>query len=278
MSPYRHGRHELGQNFLTNRRIIDDVVGLVEPTSGPIIEIGAGDGALTLPLGRLGRPIAAIELDAHLAATLRRRCGPGVTVEQADFLRYRLPLTPHVLVGNLPFHQTTAMLRRILHAPGWTDAVLLVQWEVARRRAGVGRATMMTAQWSPWFTFTLAGRVPASAFTPRPGVDGGLFTIVRDAAPALPESERRGFQALVHRVYTGRGRGLAQILAASTALASAPAAASWLARHGFRGTDLPGDLTTHAWIDLYRTTGVSPPPAPRRRPRPRARRGGNLEP
>src|SRR5699024_11383810 len=89
----------------------------------------------------------------------------------------RVPYTTlfrSVLVGNLPFHLTTAILRRIFRAPGWKHAILLVQWEVARRRAGVGGATMMTAQWWPWFDFELGRRVPARAFTPRPNVDGGV--------------------------------------------------------------------------------------------------------
>ena len=249
MPTYRHGRHEHGQNFLTDHATIATIVRLVDDTSGPIIEIGPGDGAHTGPLARLGRPLTAVEIDPRRAASLRRRCA-GVRVEQADFLRFRLPTTPHVLVGNLPFSQTTAILRRILHAPGWTDAVLLVQWEVARRRAGVGGASMMTAQWWPWFTFEQAGRVPAAAFTPRPGVDGGLLVIRRDPAPAVPVARRRAYQGLVHRVFTGRGRGLAQILA-RTALGSAPAARAWLAARGLRAHDLPKSLTRQDWIDLY---------------------------
>lgn len=105
-----------------------------------------------------------------------------------DFLRYRLPRTPHTIVGNLPFHHTTAMLRHILHAEHWTASVLLVQWEVACRCAAVGGATMMTAQWWPWYDFGLAGRVPASAFTPRPGVDAGLMTWDGAAAAAQAQA------------------------------------------------------------------------------------------
>lgn len=267
MPTYHDGRHELGQNFLIDPAVIATIVDLVGATSGPIIEIGAGDGALTTPLSRLRRPLTAVEIDGRLAEALRRGRTRGVRVEQADFLAYRLPPTPHVLVGNLPFHHTTAILRRILHAPGWTDAVLLVQWEVARRRAGVGNSTMMTAQWSPWFTFGLAGRVPAHAFTPRPGVDGGILKIRREPSPGIPLSERGRFHGLVHRVYTGRGRGLAQILARTTALGSTGDAARWLATHGIERAALPKAMTPTAWIDLYRTTGTSPPRGPRRPPR-----------
>ena len=145
MPTHRHGRHEHGQNFLTDHSTISTITQLVATTKGRIIEIGPGDGALTAPLARLGRSVTAVEIDARLARRLIDRLPSRVDVITDDFLTYRLPTSPYVLVGNLPFHQTTAMLRRILHAPAWTDAILLVQWEVARRRAGVGGATMMTA-------------------------------------------------------------------------------------------------------------------------------------
>ena len=255
MPTYQHGRHEHGQNFLTDPSTIATVTRLVAATKGPIIEIGPGDGALTTPLAGLNRPVTAVEIDTRLARRLTQRLPPHVEVVADDFLTYRLPTSAHVLVGNLPFHQTTAMLRRILHAPAWT----VVQWEVARRRAGVGGATMMTAQWAPWFDFSLHGRVPARAFTPRPGVDGGILTIHRRKHPLLPQAQRRQFHALVHRISTGPGRGLAQILARITSLGSPQAAQAWLTRHGVTPDGLPKDMPVEAWADLFKTTGSSPP-------------------
>ena len=255
MPTYAHGRHEHGQNFLTDRATLAAMTRLVGATTGLIVEIGAGDGALTVHLARLGRPLTAIEIDPDMGAALAARVGPDVDVVTGDFFAHRLPHGAHVLVGNLPFHLTTAILRRILRAPGWTDAVLLTQWEVARRRAGVGRTTMMTVQWAPWFRFELAGRVPARAFTPRPGVDGGILIVRRRSEPRLPTDARRDFQALVHRVFTGRGRGLARILARTTRLGTVPAATVWLARHGLQPSALPGDLGTDARIELFGLSG-----------------------
>lgn len=118
---------------------------------------------------------------------------------------------------------------------------------------------MMTAQWAPWFEFTLHARVPSRAFTPRPGVDGGILSIYRRKHPLLPSEQRRQFRALVHRVYTGPGCGLAQILARNTALGSARAAQAWLSLHGVTAARLPKDLPVEAWVDLFKTTGASPP-------------------
>lgn len=246
MRTQRPGRHELGQNFLVDKNTIETLVKLVAETGGPIIEIGPGDGALTLPLQRLGRRLTGVELDDRRARRLAGRAQPPTEIVNADFLRFPLPRTPHVLVGNLPFHLTTAMLRRILHAPGWTEAVLLVQWEVARRRAGVGGATMMTAQWWPWFEFRLVTRVPATAFRPMPGVDGGVLTMTRRTRPLVGHEDRERYQAFVQRAFTGRGRGIVEILAASRETRR------WLQAEGIAPTALPKSLTARQWAEVFR--------------------------
>ncbi len=252
MRTHHDGRHENGQNFLVDRTVITAVVDLVARTRGPILEIGCGSGALTLPLQSLGRPLTGVEIDLDRVRELRRRVGPGTSVVHADFLRHRPPHGPHVLVGNLPFHLTTAMLRRIVHAEGWTDAVLLVQWEVARRRAGVGGATMMTAQWWPWYSFALVRRVPATAFHPRPGVDGGLMTVTRRDTPLVDARQRRRYQSFVHRVFTGRGRGVPAIVRAAHPSARTSA---WARRHHVTDRTLPRDLTAEQWAELFALCG-----------------------
>ena len=258
MPTFQPGRHENGQNFLIDRRVIDDIVALTRDTTGPIVEIGPGDGALTRPLARLNRPLTGVEIDPERARRLAAGMPGHVRIVPADFLRHRLPDAPHVVVANVPFHVTTAILRRLLRAPAWTDAILLVQWEVARRRAGVGGASMMTAQWAPWFAFELHRRVPADAFRPRPSVDGGLLVVRRRTEPLLAGGQRGRFQRLVHAGFTGPGRGIADIVARA-GLLSGRAASAWAARHGISGRALPRDVPVRAWVDLFCTTGSSPP-------------------
>lgn len=234
------GRHELGQNFLTHPATITKIVDLVARTDGPILEIGAGSGALTVPLARLSRPLRAIDIDEHRVQQLRHRL-PDVDVEHADALRE--PFDRPVIVGNLPFHLTTPILRRLLNAPAWQHAVVLTQWEVARKRAGVGGSTMMTAQAAPWFEFTLHGRVPAHRFSPRPSVDGGILGIRRRQPPLLDPRDRRAYERFVREIFTGRGRGIGGILKSRGLRLPAS-----IPRHA-----LPRDLTTVQWIELWHT-------------------------
>ena len=251
MPTYHGGRHEYGQNFLNDHAVIQDVIALVDDTHGPIIEIGTGGGTLTEPLSRLARPLTGVEIDPRQVRRLGQKL-PGVTLVTADFLDYRLPKHPYVVVGNLPFHITTAVLRKLLHADGWNRAVLIVQWEVARRRAGVGGATMMTAQWWPWIDFTLHGRIPSSAFTPSPGVDAGLLVMAKRRKPLLPLQRRSAYRTFVHSVFTGKGKGIRDIVERLLRGLSASAALRcWLHAEGLQPAALPRNLTAEQWTGLF---------------------------
>ncbi|MCT1434212.1 MULTISPECIES: 23S ribosomal RNA methyltransferase Erm [Dietzia] len=241
------GRHELGQNFLVHTPTLEKIANLIAGTQGPILEIGSGNGALTRHLARLQRPLTAIDIDEHRVAKLRQRM-PGVTVEQADVLAY--PLTTPVVVGNVPFHITTPILRRLLATGTWQHAVLLTQWEVARRRAGVGGSTLLTAQTAPWFTFTLHGRVPSTAFHPRPGVDGGIIHIIRRPTPLVPVMQRRAYERFVRAIFTGRGGNLDRIVQQATQ-APRDLIRDKLRKAGISPRALPRDLRPEQWATLW---------------------------
>lgn len=224
------------------------MVSLVGRTAGPILELGAGDGALTRPLSRLGRDVTALEIDEHRVHKLRRKF-PSVTIVHGDALT--CPLNEPVVVGNVPFHLTTPILRRLLESSSWEDAILLTQWEVARKRAGVGGSTMMTAQSAPWFTFGLEGRVPSWGFTPRPSVDGGILVVHRRHTPLLRESDREGYERFVRAAFTARGRTLAEIIQ-NAGRTSAKNARRAIQSAQIKGSKLPRDLDAAQWVALWK--------------------------
>ncbi|MFT0847742.1 23S ribosomal RNA methyltransferase Erm [Actinomycetaceae bacterium L2_0104] len=245
------GRHELGQNFLHHRPTLERIALLVASTSGSILEIGAGGGALTGALGVLGRPLTAIDIDEHRVRKLRGKF-PGVDVVHADAMTY--PLDAAVIVGNVPFHLTTPLLRRILSETRWNHAILLVQWEVARKRAGVGGSTMMTAQSAPWYVFHLEGRVGRECFTPMPSVDGGILRIERRRAPLLPPADEPGYASFARAMFTGPGGSLHRILA-RTARMNQHRALGIVRKAGIRPSALPRDLTPEQWVALWYAAG-----------------------
>lgn len=242
------GPHERGRNLLLDRRFpaaMADILRHAPPR--PVLELGAGDGAVTRALLALDRPLTAVEIDAASVRRLRRRFGGRVTVHHADLLRFQLT-GPHDVVSNVPFGITTPVLRHLMPQSDWRTGVLLVQWEVARKRAAVGGTTMLTAAWWPWFTFELGPRVPAAAFAPAPSVDGGVLVVRRRGQQLVTEQERPAYQRLVRAVFTGRGAGLAGVL--DTHLPRR-GTRRWLTSRGLPAAALPRELDAADWVSLH---------------------------
>ena len=100
-----------------------------------VLDIGAGEGALTAHLVRAGARVVAVELHPRRAAVLRERF-PGITVLHADAAAIRLPGRPFRVVANPPYGISSSLLRTLL-APGsrLVAADLVLQRAVARRYA-----------------------------------------------------------------------------------------------------------------------------------------------
>jgi 23S rRNA (adenine-N6)-dimethyltransferase len=204
-TPRDERRRRLGQNFL-RPELADALVADAAFGAGDlVVEIGAGRGACTLALARRGVHVIALERDPHWAEELRRavrRLGLArVTVVRCDALRYPMPRRPFRAMGSLPFGATTAMLRHLLddRGSGLQRADLLVQWEVARKRAAVPPTTMLSTAWAPWWSFAVGRRFPADSFRPVPSVDAAVLRVTRRVPPLLPEHMAGAYASFVRR-------------------------------------------------------------------------------
>ncbi len=194
-------QRELGQNFLVDDRLISRFIAGLDLLPGElVVDLGAGSGALTLPLARAGAEVWAVEVDPGWAARLTaaaRRAGLGgiVRVIETDLRRFRLPRRPYRVVANPPFGLTTEVLGLLLDDParGPRRADLVLQREVARKLAAAPPATLHAAAWAPWWRFELGLRVGREAFRPRPSVDARVLTVTRRGEPVLPPWLAPGF-------------------------------------------------------------------------------------
>ena len=243
------GPHELGQNWLVDRRFPAEMAEVLRHAPPyPVLELGAGNGAITSALVAAGFRVTALEIDPECAARLRRVFAGQAAIVEADMLRFEFGVQPHHVVANVPFSVTTPLLRRLVGQQHWDTALLVLQWEVARKRAAIGGATMFTASWWPWYEFSLCGRVPAAAFAPRPSVDGGILLLRRRKAPLVRASERRSYQDLVRLAFTGSGRGLPGILHGCV---PGRAVRDWMAAEAISQRALPRDVTARQWASLH---------------------------
>jgi 23S rRNA (adenine-N6)-dimethyltransferase len=142
-----------------------------------VLDLGAGDGALTAPLIRAGARVVAVELHPGRAARLRRRFGDA-TVVHADAASLPLPARAFRVVASPPYGITASLLGLLL-APGsrLVAADLVLQRAVVRRYADDhGPAAARRTR-----TFRMAAglALPRRAFRPPPQVDSAVLVIRR---------------------------------------------------------------------------------------------------
>lgn len=148
-------RKRFGQHFLTDPGIVDAIVNAISPQEDDVIvEIGAGSGAITVPLARHCGSLHAVELDRDLAARLRTlfQDNERVKIYEADALSFDFSSlgTSLRVVGNLPYNISTPLLFHLLaQRDVITDMHFMLQKEVVDRMAAnpgskaFGRLTIM---------------------------------------------------------------------------------------------------------------------------------------
>jgi len=186
-------RKSMGQNFLADPALAGSIVrrARLKPDD-VVLEIGAGLGALTLPLAAQAGHVFAVESDKKIAAILNDELlassVENVTIIEEDILRCDIRALvdrahkPLKVAGNLPYHISSQVLSQLINSRQVIEAAFLMfQKEVAERLTAkpgtktYGRLSVLIqycAETTPLVS------VSAKAFFPRPNVDSQVVGIV----------------------------------------------------------------------------------------------------
>ena len=194
-----------GAHFLRDRTLIAQLVRACGAGQGRLVlDLGAGDGAITAALAQAGARVIAVERDPRLAARLRRRFDgePRVRVVEADLRRVPLPRREFLVAASPPFSLTTALCRRLLGDPAvpLAGAELIVQWGAARWLASPRPRDAETAWWAARYQIRLTQVIGAASFAPPPRVDAARLS-VRPRTEALSPHGQRLLRALLRAAY-----------------------------------------------------------------------------
>ena len=219
-------KKSFGQHFLHEKRYIDRIVSSIAPKDGDtLVEIGPGEGAMTLPLLAVAKRMTAIELDTDLIPGLQQRAAAigDLRIVHSDVLKVdfgalaaELGAERLRIAGNLPYYISSPILFHCVeHAAAIQDMHFMLQKEVVDRMAAepgskvYGRLSVMlqlACRVTPLFT------VPPGAFRPPPKVDSAVVRLVPLPADQRPAGDPAKIHAVVKAAFAMRRKTLANTL------------------------------------------------------------------
>jgi 16S rRNA (adenine1518-N6/adenine1519-N6)-dimethyltransferase len=215
-------RKRFGQHFLHDQNIIHKIISSVNPQPGQnIVEIGPGQGALTLPLLKRCQKLTAIELDRDLIPILQRKSADigELTLVNQDVLNFDLSALdlspPFRLVGNLPYNISTPLMFHLLTSSALiSDMVFMLQKEVAQRIIAkphnklYGKLTVMMQYFcDSEYLFD----VPPGCFSPPPKVDSAVIRL-RPHATLPVNVDVDGLEKVVSAAFNQRRKTISNSL------------------------------------------------------------------
>jgi 16S rRNA (adenine1518-N6/adenine1519-N6)-dimethyltransferase len=214
-----------GQCFLTDERYVHRIVEAVAPSPDePILEIGGGEGQLTLPLARAGARVLTVESDpklvAHLRSAITADLSDRIEIVERDALSLDIDelLATRALervraCGNLPYSVASPILLHLLRgASHFSEMILMFQSEVAERlvaKPGTKAYGFLTVIAQQAAVVRVLFRIPPQAFRPRPRVVSALLRFQLRDGEAPDVGDETLFRALVRGLLTHRRKTIA---------------------------------------------------------------------
>lgn len=186
----------LGQNFLTDKNIIDKIIEGSNITEEDfVIEIGPGIGVITKEAAGAAGKVTAVEIDTNLMPVLEETLGDldNVNVVNRDVLktdlnelvREQMAENPELkrvrIIGNLPYYITTPIIMKILEDGVKAESItVMMQKEVADRiqaEAGNKARGALSVAVQYYCNVSRVCNVPKEVFVPVPKVDSTVLRL-----------------------------------------------------------------------------------------------------
>ena len=179
-------KKSLGQNFLIDRNVLDQIVDTVDIADKEILEIGPGSGNLTTYiLKKNPKKVYVIEKDSDLSLLLEEKFNNEISIINEDVLKIsenKISNDKLTVFGNLPYNISTEILSKWivnLDKDFWFESlVLMFQKEVADRiiaqsnTSKYGRLSILS-NWK--LNIKKIIDIKPESFSPRPKINSSLL-------------------------------------------------------------------------------------------------------
>lgn len=205
----------LGQNFLIDDTVIEDIVGGASIGKDDlVIEIGPGLGSMTALLVEKAKKVICVELDKKMIKILNDRFIADDNIELINEDVLKLDLNKLIkqekeqneikdvkIVANLPYYITTPIIMKLLENKVMVDSItVMIQKEVADRLAEIpsGKNTGAITYAVYYYGETeKILEVPKTSFIPEPSVISEVIKIkIRNSPPVFVKNEKAFFNLI----------------------------------------------------------------------------------
>lgn len=220
-----------GQNFLIEKRHLTHIVTAANLSAqDTVLEIGPGLGALSVLLAQQAQNVVGVDIDCQMIQVLKAEMTPWpnfkpvqldiLKIDPATLLQQQIstfiPGDPYLVVANLPYYITSAIIRHLLeaaHPP--RRLIITLQKEVAERIvAPPGNLSVLAISVQFYGTPSFNLMIPASAFYPPPKVDSAVLRIDVYDQPAVTVDEPKRYFQVVKAGFSQKRKQLKNSLAA----------------------------------------------------------------
>lgn len=258
-------KKQLGQNFLSDPGTAAMIVQRSGILPGDIVlEIGAGLGALTIPVARIAQKVYAVDVDREILDILKTQILlnglENVTVIDRNILKVDIQALAEgagrniVVIGNLPYNISSQVLVLLMKYRRFLDrAVLMFQKELATRIAAppgnkdYGRISVMLQYCADIHRIA---PVKASVFFPKPKVDSEVIEVRFKTTVPCPAQDEKFFFSVIKAAFGKRRKTLKNALGASELKIDAGTAGSVLERSGIDPARRAETLSVEEFVRL----------------------------
>lgn len=190
-------KKHLGQHFLTDKIIAQNIVDSLQNTTKNILEIGPGMGVLTDPLLKKEEyNFKVIEIDRESVAYLEKKY-PDLSIISGDFLKTDLKEIfndSFAIIGNFPYNISSQILFKVLdYRDDIPEVVGMFQKEVAERIAsqpGTKKYGIISVILQAFYDIEYLFTVEPEVFNPPPKVKSAVIRLKRNATKHLDCDEK----------------------------------------------------------------------------------------
>lgn len=216
----------LGQNFLINESVLNDIVESSSIEGANVLEVGPGFGTLTQRLCEKAKKVVCVEIDSAAIPILTnnlKEC-TNLKIIHADIMKADInDLVKEEFGGekikvcaNLPYYITSPVIMSLLNPSlPIEDITVMIQKEVAERinsKPGTKDYGVLTLTVGYYATSEIVAIVPPGSFMPPPKVNSAVIKLTMRAEPPVKVKDEQTYFRVIKAAFALRRKTLLNAL------------------------------------------------------------------